>query len=117
MMTFTPAQMKIAGALLVVLAVAAMGLKIRNLKSDLKESQDKVTELNVKLKVQNEAVLSLKAEADAALERHKQELQVANDALEQAKEKAQVIYKTPPSQPKDLCNSALDLMNRQTYLK
>lgn len=112
MMTFTPVQMKIAGAVLVVLTAIAVTMKIRGLKSDLKEAQDKVTELQVKLKVQNEAVLSLKQEADAALERHKQELQEANTELEQAKERAQSIYKAPPSQPKDLCRSALDIMNR-----
>lgn len=111
MISLTPIQMKLAGAVLVAAAIASTMFYVRHLKTELKTAQDHVTELQVKLKVQNDAVMSLKKEADDALVKHKQELDQAQADLETAKSQARTIYKTPPSNPKDLCGSALELMN------
>lgn len=111
MISLTPIQMKLAGVALGVLIIAIAVFYVRHLKTDLQAAREKVTELQVKLKVQNDAVMSLKAEADAALVKHQQELEKAQSDLEAAKAQANVTYKTPPANPHDLCGSALKLMN------
>ncbi len=111
MISLTPIQMKLAGVALGALVIASAVFYVRHLKADLQTAREKVTELQVKLKVQNDAVMSLKAEADAALVKHQQELEKAQSDLDAAKAQAHVIYKAAPSNPKDLCGSALKLMN------
>ena len=111
MISLTPIQMKLAGVTLGVLVIASTVFYVRHLKTNLQTARDHVTELQVKLKVQNDAVMSLKTEADAALVRHKQELEKAQFDLEAAKAQAHATYKTPPANPGDLCGSALKLMN------
>ena len=111
MISLTPIQMKLAGAALGVLAIASAVFYVRHLKTDLQAAREKVTELQVKLKVQNEAILQMKKDSDAREIASKEMLEVAKKDADSARVRASSIHKAQPSTPGNDCKSALDLIN------
>jgi predicted nucleic acid-binding Zn-ribbon protein len=60
---------------------------------------------------QNKAIQNLQDAAAAALKEHQAELDAAKKATAQAKKKADSLYNAQPSNPANLCDSALNLLN------
>lgn len=91
--------------------VDSLYTQIGDLSKKNTELVSKNSELSTKLRMQNDAVAQLKKDSDARTASHKAELEAAKRDSAVAKNKARVIYHTPPSNPNDLCASALDLVN------
>ncbi len=104
---------------ILVAGLAASGyFYVDSLKGQIKNLSDANTQLvtenstlSTKLRMQNDAVAQLKKESDARTAAHKTELEAAKRESAAQRNKGQVIYKTPPSNPDDLCASALTLIN------
>lgn len=96
-----------------VVLVMAFGLynHVENLNDELISERAKVVEISTKLRLQNDAVIQLKKDADLRIASHKKDLEAAKSQSAVIQGKAQIIYKTRPSTPDDSCRSALDLIN------
>lgn len=85
-------------------------LYIKHLQTEVNRLKSDNTELSTKLKIQNDAVLQMKADAEGRLKAAEAELEKAKLASAEHQAKAQVIYKAAPTSD-DKCKAALNLMN------
>jgi cell division protein FtsL len=102
---------KLIGVALIAAAVLGAWWYVHHLQTEVKDLTTQVTVLESKLKDQNDAVDALKKDADTRLASAKKDLDVAKAETVKAKGRSVIIYKTKPADPKDLCKSALDLVN------
>jgi uncharacterized protein HemX len=102
---------KLIGIALIVAAVLGGVLYVRHLQSEVQTLTTEKAVIEGKLKDQNDAVDTLKRDADARVAAAEVAVQAAKDETVKAKKKATIIYKQPPSTPGDNCKSALDLVN------
>jgi hypothetical protein len=107
----TSLQFKLIGALVLALALFGGYKYVAHLQGRVDTLTSEKTELSTKLDTQNKAILQMKKDADERKEKHAEELKEAAQKSTEKKQEAQVIYKTVPSNPSDMCKSALDLIN------
>lgn len=110
---------KLIGAAVIVAAVLGAVWYVNNLKDTIEEQKATIIqkEANIKqlsgaIDSQNAAIEALKKEADERLKAAEAELAKAKAETAAAKKRATVIYRDKPSDPNDLCKSALDIINR-----
>lgn len=106
-----PFNPKLAGAAVVALALLCVSLWIWHLKSSLAEVTAQKVQVEAQLNLQNAAIRQMKIETDAREQAGKVLVEQAKKEAEQSRRKATAIYKSKPSDPKDLCKSALSLIN------
>jgi cell division protein FtsB len=102
---------KLIAAALILAAIIGAGLYVKNLQSKVVELTAQNTVLSTKLNDQNEAIKTLKQDADARLKAGEALIAAAQEETKKAKGRSTIIYKTKPSTPGDDCKSALDLVN------
>lgn len=107
----TALQYKLIGGVVLALALFGGYRYVSHLQGRISTLESEKTELSTKLNTQNDAIKQMKIDADERKEKHKEELEKAMQKSSEKKQEAQVIYKTVPSNPSDLCKSALDLIN------
>jgi len=108
---FTGLYARLIGAGLIAAAVIAGWLYVSNLRTKVDTLTSDKVRLQAELDLQSASILAAKQLADTQLAAAKVELDAAKAETEKAKKRSVVIYKQPPSNPNDLCKSALDLMN------
>ena len=108
---FAGAYAKLIGIGLIVAAALGLWWYVSSLKSEVETLTAQLIVCGTKLKDQNDAVAALKKESDDRLAAAAKELEDAKKLAEKNKSQAKVIYKVKPSNPNDLCKSALDLVN------
>ena len=104
-------NLKIIGLLVVFAAILGAGWYIKRLQSQVEGLTTEKIVLENSIKIQNAAIDQLKVDSDARLAQAEIALKAAQDAVEKAKGRARIIYKTKPSTPGNDCKSALDLIN------
>lgn len=80
-------------------------------KAVIIQKEANIQQLNSAIETQNSAVDALKKDADVRLAAAETKLTAARAETVKAKARATIIYKEKPSDPNDLCKSALDLVN------
>lgn len=108
---FSTFKTRLIAVAVISLAVFGAYKYVSHLQHELTDERSKNTELTTKLSLQNDAITQMQKDAAARLASHEVELKAAKEATAAAKDKAQTIYKTPPSVPNDSCKSALNLIN------
>lgn len=99
---------------LVLTALLGAWWYVSNLQDENERLTNQVAGLGSKLKNQNDAVDTMKKDADLRLSAAAAELAKAKIDAETARKRAINIYKAKPSVPSDSCKSALDLINGGT---
>jgi hypothetical protein len=102
---------KLIAAAVIVAAVLGAVWYVNDLQDQVSDLTTKNTLLTDKLKTQNDAIETWKAEADKRVAESAEAVAAAKAETAKAKGKATIIYKTKPSTPGDACKSALDLVN------
>lgn len=102
---------KLIAAAVIMAAVVGGYLYVTNLQDTVKELETQIVLKDAAIKQQNDAIDALKKEADARLAAAQAELEKAKAETVAAKARAQSAYKAKPSDPSNLCKSALDLVN------
>lgn len=102
---------RLIGIGLIVAACLGAWWYVHHLQSEVKELTTQVTVLGGKLKDQNDAIDLLKKDADARVAAAQQQIALAQAETLKAKGRATIVYKAKPSDPTNLCKSALDLVN------
>lgn len=85
--------------------------KIATQEKDLVTLRGNVQTLSKAIDSQNKAVQDLRDAAAKALKAHEAELAAAKKQTAIAEQKAKVLYNAKPSDPNNLCKSAVDLIN------
>jgi len=101
----------IAAALGAVWYVNNLQETVEEQKAVIIQKEANIKQLGAAIEQQNAAVDALKKDADARLAAAETKLVVARAETAKAKSRATIIYKEKPSDPNDLCKSALDLVN------
>lgn len=96
---------------LIVAALAGGWWYVRGLQKERDELKQQVTILSVKLEEQNQAIDAWKKEADAKLKAAEAEISKAKADTAAAQARAKNVFRAKPSDPSNLCKSALDLVN------
>lgn len=107
----TGMYIKLVAMLVIIGAIAGGIFYVRNLQSTVKELEAQVLLKDAAIKQQNDAIIALKTFADTKLAEAEAELAKARAETKAAKARALNAYKAKPSDPTDLCKSALDLVN------
>lgn len=103
--------LKIGGAVAIVATILGIWFYIGNLKDDKAALQNELLLANAAIKQQNDGIDALKKESEARVKAAEVKIAAAKAETVKAKNKATVIYKVKPSDPNNLCKSALDLVN------
>lgn len=108
---FTGLYVKIAVGAAIVAALFFGVQYVRGLQDTVEELGKQNAVLNEKISDQNSAIELLSLEAKERLVAAQAEIEKAQAATVEARKRARIIYRTPPSTPGDSCKSALDLVN------
>lgn len=104
-------QTKLIALAGIALLAAAAWWYVSSLQGEVRELTAANTIISQKLKDQNDAIDLLKKDADVRLAAGEAAVKLAKEEAAKVKGKATIIYRTKPSDPKDVCKSALDLVN------
>jgi len=85
--------------------------QVADLRQEVAVKEASIRQLSTAIDTQNAAIDSLKKDADARLAAAEAALVKARADTAAAKKKAGTIFKAKPSDPSNLCKSALDLVN------
>lgn len=102
----------ILGAVALVLCLLLANY-ISGLRKDNANLNIQVGVLSSHIKTQNDAVEKLKKAGDDRLKLAAADLKRAREAAKIAKAQSVIIYREQPAIPGDLCQSALELVNKQ----
>ena len=105
---------KVAGAILVALALLGTGFYIRHLKSSLADMTTERDAAVQQVELQNRAINQMKIESDEREQKARDLVKEAEAKAAPHIQKAQIIYRTKPSVPGDDCKSAMALINGES---
>lgn len=115
---FIGAYAKLIAAAVIVAAVIGGFLYVKHLQSSVAELEQtlavkeaSIKQLSASIDAQNLAIEELKKDGDRRLALAAAELAKAKAETARARAAADVIYKVRPSDPNNMCKSALDLIN------
>ena len=106
-----PFNPKLAGIVLLALALLAGVLYCRHLKSNLVEMTVQRDAAVQQVELQNRAIEQMHRESQAREQAGKVLVEQAKKEAEQSRQKAITIARTKPTDPNDMCKSALSLIN------
>lgn len=96
----------------IVVAITIAGwMYVTGLQDKVAQLEQEKAVLVVKVKDQNDAILSIEENAKLRAKAAAKDLEAAAKIAEKAKADAQAYYRAKPSTPADRCKSALDLIN------
>jgi uncharacterized protein (UPF0333 family) len=102
---------RLAAVAVVIALLGGAYWYVSSLKGKVKMLEQEVLLKDAAIKQQNDAVDALQASAEKRVKDAEKLVAVAKAEAVKARGKATVIYKTRPSDPSNLCKSALDLVN------
>ena len=116
---FAGMYVKLIAAAIIVAAVVGAVWYVRHLQSSVAELEQTIAvkeasikQLSASIEAQNAAIDTLKADADKRLAAAAEQIAKAKIETARARAAADAIYKTKPSDPSNLCKSALNLVNQ-----